>query len=39
MSDSPKSSILGFSVVHHSIINFSTAQHKFSFGKGKRFNM
>lgn len=26
-----------FSIVHHDAINFSTAQHKFSFGKGRRF--
>ena len=26
-----------FSIVHHEAINFSTAQHKFSFGKGRRF--
>lgn len=26
-----------FSVVHHNTLNFSTAQHKFSFGKGRRF--
>ena len=26
-----------FHTVHHDIINFSTAQHKFSFSKDNRF--